>query len=322
LPIAAAAPISPSSSSLSASASLSTLRLLSWNLLAPPYKRLEHRREEAAADEWRPRALAQITLVAQASPDIIGLQEFWSANDGFVRLWKEFANEHGYVMHVVPRVDGKADGCCLLVRLPPSRCTFSAFTFDDWGSRILQMAQLRVSDSTPPLVLMQTHLTFPHASEHDPPMRYQQARKIVELCRADPPVSTCVFGDLNGDQDDPAVAFLTSSGGLRPMPPPTRAEGVACDAADSTGPHMHWLTHVAHNGARMACDLILTRGDCCVREWTLGGSESALIGGSFTSDHLPVIATLSLDRTEIAQIDASAARRQSEPPAEGRGAAL
>ena len=308
-PIAVAAPFTPSSGSRSSSGSVGTLRLMSWNLLAPPYNRREQGPPDAAAEEWRPRALAQLSLVAEALPDIVGLQEFWSANESFVLLWRDFADRFGYVMHVVPRVDSKSDGCCLLVRLPPSKCSFSGFTYDDWGSRILQMAELRVNDATPPLVLMQTHLTFPHRSEHDPPMRYQQARKISdlisELWKSRGAIPTCIFGDLNGNQDDPAVTLLTESGGLRPMPPPTRAQDSVRDEPEPLAhPHKSgWITHVAHTGAHMACDLVLTRGDCCVREWTLGGSESALVAGCFVSDHLPVIATLVLDRTEIAEMD-------------------
>ena len=163
-------------------------------------------------------------------------------------MWREFAASKGYVLHVCPRVDGKDDGCALLVRA--SRCRappeFTAFTFGDWGSRVLQVCTLSLAGVSEPLVLMHTHLTFPHASEHDPIMRRHQARKISELTRRQS-APCVVFGDLNGDVDDPALRVLTSLGGLTPLPR-TTADG------------SRWVSHVAHTGALMACDLVLTRG--------------------------------------------------------------
>ena len=180
----------------------SSLKLLSWNLLAPPYNRRCGQHETLSQSAWRSRALEQISLVAEANADVIGLQEFWVADNNFCGLWRDFADSQGYQMHVVPRVDGKQDGLAMLIRLPGATCTFSAFTFNDWGSRVLQVAELQVHGQQ--LVLMQTHLTFPHASAHDPPMRRQQARKIAEYVRQTD-VPLCLFGDLNGDVSDPAV---------------------------------------------------------------------------------------------------------------------
>jgi endonuclease/exonuclease/phosphatase family metal-dependent hydrolase len=175
--------------------------------------------------------------------------------------------------------------------------TFTAYTFDDWGARILQVADIRLrrnpgqgqggdgddeSGRAVPLTLMHTHMTFPHANEHDPPMRLQQARKISELLCASrsPGDAACLFGDLNGDADDPATEALTSIGGLRPMPP---IEGGG-----------RWVSHIAHTGKEMACDHVLTRGACQVRSWLLGGTFEELAGGRMPSDHRPVHATLNL----------------------------
>ena len=244
-PISAAAPFVPKAWSGMAP---KPMTLVSWNLLAPPYKRS---RKET---DWRGRAEGQISWFAEQSPDVIGLQEFWLDPD-HVSMWQGFAREKGYVMHVVPRVDGKQDGCALLIRHPPAACSFSAYHYEDWGSRILQVVELSVGDNAPPLVLMNTHLTFPHQSAHDPPMRRQQGRKLSELVRATAgPV--CVFGDLNGDETDPAVTTLLTLGGLSPMP-------------TASGREKGWISHVAHNGAHMACDMVLTRG-CHVSAWSLG----------------------------------------------------
>ena len=267
-----------------------SLKLMSWNLLAPPYRRFRDGRRETEAS-WRARMEEQIGQAAAADADVIGLQEFWVENEAFVASWSEFASSRGYTMHVVPRTDGKRDGCAMLVRLPSSDCRFSAYTYKDWGSRILQVAELTFNGQ--PLTLMQTHLTFPHASAHDPPMRRQQGRKLAELTRArSEPL--CVFGDLNGDVDDDAVRVLTTLGGLRapPQPEPTAGE----EAGD-------WVSHVAHTGDLMACDLVLTKGDCCVSAWRLADTRKELVDGNLTSDHRPVIATLRVASEDVLRED-------------------
>jgi mRNA deadenylase 3'-5' endonuclease subunit Ccr4 len=145
--------------SISSTTSL-PLKLMSWNLLAPCYNRRNSGRE--SEESWRARAAEQMLYAAASDADIIGLQEFW-LETAHVQLWTEWAKEHRYTMHLVPRTDGKRDGCAMLVRMPSSACRFSAYTFNDWGSRIVQACDLTL-EGIGPLTLLQTHLTFPHAS--------------------------------------------------------------------------------------------------------------------------------------------------------------
>lgn len=265
----------------------SPLKLLSWNLLAPPY----NRRGETEV-MWQARAAQQIQYARDANADVIGLQEFW-VHAPYAEMWRAFASAHGYTMHVCPRTNGKRDGCAMLVRLPRAAVSFSAFTYDDWGSRILQVAELTIGAQRESLTLMQTHLTFPHQSAHDPPMRRQQARKLAELVRTSHS-PCCVFGDLNGDLSDPAVSVLTSLGGLKPPPAPD--ESLAGAGAE-------WVSHIAHTDELMACDLVLSRGACRVRDWRLEGTREALVQGQLTSDHRAVHATLQVGADAVSDGD-------------------
>ena len=285
VPIAVSPPILPGAATTQQPpATTDSLRLLSWNLLAPPYVRSGGREGEAAG---LARAKQQIAYVADSDSDVIGLQEFWSGSEPYTDLWRAYASDHGYILHVCPRVNGKADGCAMLVR--DTVCaspTFSAYTYDDWGSRVLQQCDLQMptlGGASVPLTLMNTHLTFPHESEHDPAMRFHQARKIALLVNPHPPTAaTVVLGDMNApDERDPALGVLTSLGGLTPLPP-RGADGA------------RWVSHVAHTGSLMACDQFLTRGACRVSEWRLGGSHEELISRTLPSDHRPLHATLRL----------------------------
>lgn len=256
-----------------------SLSLMSWNLLATPYVR---RRSTETEQEGLRRAQQQISYTTAHLPDVVGLQEFYMS-PRFVTLWRDFASRHGYIMHLCPRVHGKADGCCMLVRatccaVPP---TFSTYTFDDWGHRVLQSCSLQLASARQPLVLMQTHLTFPHDNDWDPVMRRHQARKAAELVRQQHG-ATAVFGDLNAaDDKDEALMLLTTLGGLASLP------------ASADGERRRWISHVAHTGAHMACDLVLTRA-CRVERWHLGGSHEELVGGTLSSDHRPLHAILQL----------------------------
>ena len=71
-------------------------------------------------------------------------------------------------------------------------------------------------------MLVNTHLTFPHDSDHDPAMRREQARKLSELIR-DQSSPTVLFGDMNTPSEaDAAIAEITGLGGCRPQPPGVR----------------------------------------------------------------------------------------------------
>lgn len=271
------------------------VKLLSWNLLATPYVRSPTKETEA---DGLSRGRRQIAYVAtQTDADVIGLQEFWYGSNAYVDLWKRFAEANGYLLHVLPRVDGKQDGCAMLIRT--ARCKkkpeFSAFTYADWGSRVLQIAKIQIDGYDTPLVLMNTHLTFPHDTQHNSIMRKQQARKLSELVN-EQHCSTVLFGDFNNPtKDDAAIQLITDIGGCRPHPPHAPPQSSSSKSSDKTEEEKKWYSHVAHTGALMSCDLVLTRGSCQVSEWSLGGTVEELVARQLPSDHRPLHATIVME---------------------------
>ena len=280
--IPATAPLLPTSPLGTAKLEADQLKLMSWNLLATPYVR--HPKE--AREDGMARAKTQIAYAAQENADVIGLQEFWSDSSELVGLWREFAMSNGYLMHVCPRTDRKVDGCAMLIRASICSATpeFEAFSYSDWGNRVLQVCKLPVVGASLPLTLYNTHLTFPHANEHDPVMRRHQARKLSEIARVDDS-ATVVFGDLNiPNEDDDALKVLTTLGGLTPLPP-TYVPVLG-------GEGERWYSHNAHTGELMACDQVLTRGRCKVQDWRLGLTHKGLVERSLPSDHRPMHASI------------------------------
>ena len=298
-----------------------SLSMMSWNLLAPCYKRPA----EVSPDA---RILAQMAVVRASQADIVNLQEFW-LEPSHLRTWRSVAAEEGYCMLVSPRSGGKRDGCCMLVRrtMLCAAPEVEALSYNDWGNRVVQLVTLRLALAlaltltlalalalaltlTPiptltltltlamlrlaraggrdpfTLTVAHTHLTFPHEGAHDLEMRWHQARKLATLVQARARLNpVVVLGDLNGDVEDEAVSLLLASGVLAPMSERT-----------------DWISHLAHNGKLMACDILavaderpapaLTRvgfGD-----WSLGGTQEELLSGGWLSDHRPLSVSLAL----------------------------
>jgi hypothetical protein len=116
-----------------------SLSMMSWNLLAPCYKRPA----EVSPDA---RILAQTAVVRASQADIVNLQEFW-LEPSHLRTWRSVAAEEGYCMLVSPRSGGKRDGCCMLVRrtLLASQPEVEALSYNDWGNRVVQLVTLRLA---------------------------------------------------------------------------------------------------------------------------------------------------------------------------------
>jgi len=248
------------------------LRVFSWNLLAPPYKR-----DKKANEDWRKRIRAQIELVGLSNADVIGLQEFWADNKEYVTLWRTFALKRGYSMFVSPRTGNKADGCCMLVRIPEA--SSETFSYNDWGNRVVQVVKGEIGDHK--VVLIQTHLTFLHPTPHDGPMRWHQGKKLGEFVgKLNTPI-IILFGDMNSPngEADPTVQNIITFGKLEYFGP----KGV--------------VSHLSHNGKKMECDFVFTSGCRLIRSW-LGETEEDLISKKLLSDHRTCNAVVSLDKHE------------------------
>jgi len=61
----------------------------------------------------------------------------------------------------------------VLSQVRPGMATLS---YNDWGDRVVQSVEVAWGDT--PITILHTHMTFPHANEHDPIMREQQVPYI------------------------------------------------------------------------------------------------------------------------------------------------
>eukprot|EP00930_Biecheleria_cincta_P039851 TRINITY_DN27351_c0_g2_i1.p1 TRINITY_DN27351_c0_g2~~TRINITY_DN27351_c0_g2_i1.p1 ORF type:complete len:344 (-),score=26.92 TRINITY_DN27351_c0_g2_i1:368-1399(-) len=250
------------------------LRVVTWNLLAPCYKRAQGGHESGDEPAWRERLIQQFRILEELEPDILLLQEWWHDSDAYAQAWFQWAELHGMSVYVSPRTSGKADACTSLVagRLGVSKVEFKTLSYDDWGDRVLQLLLFEAQGQK--WLVSNTHLTYAHTNSHDPPMRFNQGRKIGNALKnlaADRAI--VLGGDFNGEQEDPAVRAVTSATGLT-------LHGIAD------------TTHLDHRNRALSCDFVLTKGFRAA-EKKLGGPPGCLDSrNKFCSDHRPLLVAL------------------------------
>jgi len=181
-------------------------------------------------------------------------------------------------MFVSPRTGNLADGCCMLVRLRDA--TLKTFSFNDLGHRVVQVVTGKFGDEE--MALVQTHLTYPHPTKHDIPMRYHQGRKLGEFVKDLECPHVIVFGDMNSHKGvaDPAVQNIITFGGL-----------------DGHGP-VGLVSHLSHSGDKMECDLVMTSGCKIITIWLMETEEDLLME-KLLSDHRSCHAIISLENHTV-----------------------
>ena len=211
-----------------------TIRVGTFNMLAPCWKRLDSGRESSFEHIWKPRIKRLIKELKKHKFHILMLQEFWFEGSYKNQFVEAFGNE--YDMYFLQRGNKKPDGLLTLISAEkmPSVQEYIGLDYNDFGSRVAQIlcfCDVRV---------INTHLTFPHPNPYDPIMRRYQAIKLSDFMNTQPQKFYIVGGDFNGSIEDPAVQKILSRANLKPM------------REDS-----NFFSHLSHNKEQMACDLIL-----------------------------------------------------------------
>lgn len=230
--------------------------LTTFNLLAPCYKRVESTshscsaegvadtqgggflsglkekivgkarprpRESEYGDMWRARAeetLDFVTKCLATDSDIICFQEFWFDSE-YQELFKERLGQK-YSFHTFQRTGLKADGIAVLLRRDRLEALASAGTaLGTVGNRVALLLHVQKKGGgkrNQPLILVNTHLTFPHN-----PFDRQAQRDQVEALTTSTetfirleglPSSTprMLVGDFNVGESDPACDHLRAAG--------------------------------------------------------------------------------------------------------------
>ncbi|EFJ27485.1 hypothetical protein SELMODRAFT_63669, partial [Selaginella moellendorffii] len=239
------------------------LSCTTFNIHAPIYRRLGHdeeSRESGSRDLWLSRNQKILDLLLQKNSSVVCLQEFWLANDELVQLYDRRLGDAGYKRYKLARTNDRGDGLLTAVKKDALRVLdCRELHFHDCGDRVAQVLHLKSNDKIGPreqqqVVLVNTHLIFPHASNYSL-LRLRQAYKILKFVEhfkderslSHAPVLLC--GDWNGSKRGQVYRFLRSQGFVS-------SYDMAREYWDIDADAHRWVSHRNHHGNVCGVDFI------------------------------------------------------------------
>jgi protein angel len=210
-------------------AELGKLKLATFNMLAPCYKRLKGRRDPVTGRrvleknvDWRTRAeqaLVFFRLELLPKFELIALQEFWLEDD-YVEMFRTLLGALGYSLHILRRhPTRKEDAVAFLCRTSALQVkSYAHITLCEVTNRVALLMWLVHNESKRNIIVANTHLSFPH-TPLDAEGQIEQidillhAMNTFANVKSDCPDSTrIIMGDFNVETDSQVCHHLTQSG--------------------------------------------------------------------------------------------------------------
>ncbi|KAK0592777.1 hypothetical protein LWI29_025188 [Acer saccharum] len=237
-----------------------------FNILAPIYKRLSNQdqscRESDCRANWLARNNRILDWLLYERSSIICLQEFWVGNEELVNMYEKRLGDAGYFTFKLGRTNNRGDGLLTAVRKDYFRViNYRELLFHDFGDRVAQLlhvelitpfSQCRNSDLRQEIIIVNTHLLFPHDSSLCLE-RLRQVYKILQHVEAyqkennlnPTPIMLC--GDWNGSKRGHVYKFLRSQGFVS-------SYDTAHQYTDAD--EQKWISHLNHRGNICGVDFI------------------------------------------------------------------
>ncbi|CAA0813078.1 Calcium-binding endonuclease/exonuclease/phosphatase family [Striga hermonthica] len=237
-----------------------------FNILAPIYKRLNHEdpnyRESDVKDYWLDRNKRILDWLLCERSSIICLQEFWVGNEELVNIYDKRLGDAGYVNFKLARTNNRGDGLLTAVHKDYFRIiSHQELLFNDFGDRVAQLlhvelvapiAQYRNNNVRQEILIVNTHLLFPHNSSLCLE-RLRQVYKILQYVESYQkenklnPLPILLCGDWNGSKKGHVYKFLRSQGFVSSYD--TAHQYTDADAHK-------WISHRNHRGNICGVDFI------------------------------------------------------------------
>ncbi|KAJ7514398.1 hypothetical protein O6H91_23G042600 [Diphasiastrum complanatum] len=238
-----------------------------FNILAPIYKRVngEDCRESQFREFWLSRNERILEMLLSKNSSIICLQEFWLGNEELVTLYEQSLGSAGYEMFQLARTNNRGDGLFTAIKKDELLVLdHRELLFHDCGDRVAQILRLQSvvpkdkvdqrACSLQELILVNTHLLFPHNSNYSL-ARLRQVHKILRFLEEykaehrlfSVPIVLC--GDWNGSKRGQVYKFLRSQGFVS-------SYDLVHHYTDSDIDAHHWVSHRNHRGNICGVDFI------------------------------------------------------------------
>ncbi|MBA0750206.1 hypothetical protein Gogos_001626 [Gossypium gossypioides] len=237
-----------------------------FNILAPIYKRLSHKDQNCRESDYRAYWLARNQRILDSllyeRSSIICLQEFWVGNEELVNMYEKRLGDAGYLKFKLGRTNNRGDGLLTAVHKDYFRViNYRELHFNDCGDRVAQLlhvelvtpaSQCRNNDPCQEILIVNTHLLFPHDSSLCI-VRLHQVYKILQYVESYQkeynlnPLPIMLCGDWNGSKRGHVYKFLRSQGFVSSYD--TAHQYTDADAHK-------WVSHLNHRGNICGVDFI------------------------------------------------------------------
>lgn len=208
--------------------SIGNFNIVTFNLLAPCYKRLpiineathQRIREEEDANMWKTRARETLAFFQEnilSSSSIVALQEFWLETE-YSQSFERIFEETGYELKKLRRSSSRNDAVALAIK----KEFFTIMGGQDIvlcqiGHRVALLLWIRHKFTGKDILIANTHLSFPHsAMERINQMR--QMRKLTSVIDSFAMnnqiwgATRIILGDFNVVGESPVCDHLRSEG--------------------------------------------------------------------------------------------------------------
>ncbi|XVF10209.1 hypothetical protein REPUB_Repub07fG0162900 [Reevesia pubescens] len=259
-----------------------------FNILAPIYKRLSHKDQNCRESDYRVCWLARnqriLDSLLHERSSIICLQEFWVGNEELVNMYEKRLGDAGYLNFKLGRTNNRGDGLLTAVHKDYFRViNYRELLFNDCGDRVAQFlhvelatpaSQYRNNDTCPEILIVNTHLLFPHDSSLCI-VRLHQVYKILQYVESYQeeytlnPLPIMLCGDWNGSKRGHVYKFLRSQGFVSSYD--TAHQYTDADAHK-------WVSHLNHRGNVCGVDFIWLLNPNSYRKLLKTGWSEAVFG--------------------------------------------
>lgn len=204
--------------------SLSTCNIVTFNMLAPCYKRTFFRsvrsRESSETNKWFIRAQQTVQFLQQeicSTATIVALQEFWLQEE-YYSIFRHIFEKEGFEVRYLRRTGSKTDSVALLIRKNIFEILGSEnINLCGQNDRVALLLWLQHKSTGRYFIVVNTHLSFPH-SVFDKMAQVRQMQTVTEAIdrfalRYHISTSTrIILGDFNVENQSPVCDHLRVSG--------------------------------------------------------------------------------------------------------------
>ena len=202
--------------------------VVSFNLLAPVYKRLSslntitgrRHREDSDFTLWNDRLTQTIDFFRSEiynDAAIIALQEYWLDPEYRILFETQF-KQHGYKVYILQRTGEKMDAVAIAIKSDIFEvCGIENVHLCTYGDRVALLLWLKHRSTGFDLLVANTHLSFPH-NTIDKINQVSQMKKLTSVIHeyaSEHSISTApalIMGDFNVESYSPVCDHLKSAG--------------------------------------------------------------------------------------------------------------